>query len=123
MMRVLSGGGRIVIDEPVVDETTDRHFNELSRLREPDHWRYYCAEEYEELFRDCGLRVTGSRHVRRSVNLDYWIEAAQTPPRNAELVRQRVRSLPVPVQAAMDVAFADRRVSFSYEVLVARLER
>ena len=107
----------------VVDETTDRHFNELARLREPEHWRYYRAEEYDELFRECGLRVTESRLVRRSVDLDYWIEAAQTPPRNAELVRERVRSLPVPVQAAMDVAFADRRVSFSYDVLVARLER
>jgi hypothetical protein len=31
--------------------------------------------------------------------------------------------VPVPVQAAMDVAFADRRVSFSYGVQVVRLER
>jgi SAM-dependent methyltransferase len=123
MTRVLAVGGRIVVDEPIVDEATDRHFNELARLHEPSHWRYYRAEEYEELFRACGLRVTESRQVRRSVDLDYWIEAAQTPPRNAELVRERVRSLPVPVQAAMDVAFADRHVSFSYDVLVARLER
>ena len=123
MMRVLAAGGRIVVDEPMVDEVTDRHFNELARLREPGHWRYYRAGEYEDLFRECGLRVTESRHVRRSIDLDYWIEAAQTPSRNAELLRERVGSLPVPVQAAMDVTFADRRVSFSYEVLLARLER
>ena len=123
MARVLSGGGRIVVDEPLVDESTDRHFNELARLREPAHWRHYRVEEYEELFRECGLRVTEIRQVRRSVDLDYWIEAAQTPVRNAEMIRERVRSLPVPVQAAMDVTFADRRVSFSYGVLVARLER
>jgi SAM-dependent methyltransferase len=123
MARVLAGGGRIVVDEPIVDESTDRHFNELARLREPAHWRYYSAAEYEELFKECGLRVAESRQVRRSVDLDYWIEAAQTPPRNAEMIRERVRSLPVPVQAAMDVAFADRRVSFSYGVQVVRLER
>ncbi len=123
MTRVLAAGGRIVLEEPIVDETTDRHFNELARLREPAHWRYYRAEEYEELFRGCGLRVTEDRRVRRTVDLDYWIEVAQTPPRNAELVRERVRLLPVPVQAAMDVVFADRRVSFSYDVLVVRLER
>jgi SAM-dependent methyltransferase len=123
MTRVLAAGGRIVIDEPMVDGVTDRHFNELARLREPGHWRYYGADEYEDLFRECGLRVAARRQVRYSVDLDYWIEAAQTLPRNAELLRERVRSLPVPVQAAMDVTFADRRVSFSYDVLVARLER
>jgi SAM-dependent methyltransferase len=123
MTRVLAVGGRIVVDEPIVDESTDRHFNELSRLREPEHWRYYRAEECEALFRECGLRVTESRQVRRSVDQDYWIGAAQTPPRNADIIRERIRSLPVPVQAAMDVVFADRRVSFSYSVLVARLER
>ena len=69
------------------------------------------------------MRVTESRQVRRSVDQDYWIGAAQTPPRNADIIRERIRSLPVPVQAAMDVVFADRRVSFSYSVLVARLER
>jgi SAM-dependent methyltransferase len=121
--RVLAAGGRIVVSEVVVDEVIDRHFNELARLREPQHWRYHLAGEYDELFRDCGLRVVERRQVRRTVDLDFWIEAAQVSPRNAALVRSRVRALPVPVQVAMDVAFADKHVSFSYDVLVARLER
>jgi hypothetical protein len=60
--------------------------------------------------------------VRSSVDLDYWIEAAQTPARHGELIRARVRALPVPAQAAMDVAFADRHIAFSLDLLVARLE-
>lgn len=123
MARVLAPGGRLVLDEVVVDEVTDRHVNELVRLREPQHWRHYRQSEYEELFASAGLRVAASRRVRRSVDLDYWIEAAQTPPRHAELIRRRARMLPVEVQAALDVAYADRRVSFSFDVLVARLER
>lgn len=80
MTRVLAAGGRIVLEEPTVDKTTDRHFNELARLREPGHWRHHRADEYEELFRKCDLRVTEGRRVRRTVDLDYWIEVAQTPP-------------------------------------------
>jgi SAM-dependent methyltransferase len=123
MARVLAPGGRLVLDEVLVDEITDRHLNELARLRESTHWRHYRQEEYEELFAAAGLRTTAERRVRRGVDLDYWIEAAQTPARNAEIIRRRAQTLPVDVQTALDVAYADRRVSLSFDVLVARLER
>jgi SAM-dependent methyltransferase len=122
MRRVLLAGGRIVVYDAVVDETTDRYFNELARLREPTHWRHYRLEEYAAMFREAGLRETGRVQVRRSVDLDAWAETGLAPAGDLELISERLRSYPVPVQLAMDVAYADRRAAFSYDVLAVRLE-
>jgi hypothetical protein len=61
--------------------------------------------------------------VRRTIDLDYWLQAAAVPAAKAGLIRGRFRELPVDVQARMDVAFADRLVSFSYDFIGLRLER
>ena len=45
------------------------------------------------------------------------------PAAKAGLIRGRFKELPVDVQARMDVAFADRLVAFSYDVVGLRLER
>ena len=74
--RVLSPGGRMVVFETQVSEVVDRPLNELARLREPAHRRYYRLDEYRELFEKAGLRVDEEREDRRTVDLDYWLEAA-----------------------------------------------
>lgn len=123
MQRVLSAGGRIVILDAVVDEVTDRAFNEVARLREPAHRRHQRADELKAVVARAGLAVRRRGALRRTVDLDYWLQAAAVPPAKAELIRGRFKALPVDVQAGMDVAFADRLVSFSYDVVGLRLER
>jgi ubiquinone/menaquinone biosynthesis C-methylase UbiE len=122
MLRVTSGAGRIVLIEPVVDGVTDRAFNDLARLRQPAHRRHYLPEEIEQLATQAGLHVAGRGSLRRTVDLDYWLQAAAVPAPKADLIRGRFKALPVEVQARMDVAFADRLVSFSYDVAGLRLE-
>lgn len=123
MQRVLSSDGRVVLLEPVVDEATDEDFNELARLREPAHRRYYRGDELAAIVADAGLAVKRHDQLRRTIDLDYWLQAAAVPLPKANLVRGRFKSLPVDVQASMDVAFSDRSVSFSYDVAGLRLER
>lgn len=123
LLRVTSGGGRIVIVDPVVDEVTDKAFNDLARLREPAHRRHYRPEELDGLVAPAGLRIKERRQLRRTIDLDYWLQAAAVPAAKAELIRGRLKGFPVEVQAAMDLAFADRLVSFSYDVCGVRLER
>jgi SAM-dependent methyltransferase len=123
LLRVISGGGRIVVVDPVVDEVTDKAYNDLARLREPAHRRHYRPDEIEQLAAAVGLRVARRGDVRRTTELDYWLQAAAAPPPKAALVRDRFTRLPVDVQARMDVTFSDRMVSFSYDVLGVRLER
>ena len=70
-----------------------------------------------------GLTVRQRGSLRRTIDLDYWLQAAAVPPPKADLIRGRFKVLPVEVQARMDVAFSDRIVSFSYDVAGLRLER
>jgi SAM-dependent methyltransferase len=123
LLRVTSGGGRLVVLDPVVDEITDKAFNDLARLRQPAHRRHYQADELVALVGKAGLRVQRSGVARLTVNLDYWLQIAAVPVAKAALIRDRFNELPVSVQAKMDVAFSDRLVSFSYDVLGLRLER
>jgi SAM-dependent methyltransferase len=123
LLRVTSAGGRVVLVEPVVDEMSDKPFNDLARLREPAHRRYYREDELREVAGGAGLRVRRDGRLRRTLDLDYWLQAAAVPAAKAELIRDRFRELPVAVQGQMDVAFSDRSVAFSYDVAGLRLER
>jgi SAM-dependent methyltransferase len=123
MLRVTSGGGGIVIVDPVVDDVTDKAFNDLARLREPAHRRHYRPSEIEQIAAGSGLRVARRGEARRTSDLDYWRQAAAVPAAMAGLIRGRFQELPVAVQARMDIAFSDRSVSFSYDVAGLRLER
>ena len=123
LQRVLSAGGRVVLLDPIVDEETDKAFNDIARLREPAHRRHYRAEELAAIVERAGFRVRRQESLRRTIDLDYWLQAAAVPPPKADLIRGRFKILPVEVQARMDVAFSDRVVSFSYDVAGLRLER
>jgi SAM-dependent methyltransferase len=123
MLRVTSAGGRVVIVDPVVDDVTDKWFNDLARLREPAHRRHYRPEQIDDIAAGAGLRVTRRGSARRTIDLDYWLQAAAVPAAKAALIRGRLQELPVDVQMRMDIAFSDRSVSFSYDVVGLRLER
>lgn len=122
MARVTSAGGRVVVLDQVVDEATDVAFNELARLREPAHRRYWGADELAALAVVAGLTVAERRVERRTVDLDYWLQAASVPAEKAELLRSRFAELPAEVQGRLDMAYADDLVSFSFDVLGLRLE-
>ena len=123
LLRVTSSGGRLVLVDPVVDDVTDKAFNDIARLREPAHRRHYLEEQIDDLVAKAGLQVTKRGRLRRTIDLDYWLQAAAVPAAKAGLIRGRFQQLPVDVQARMDIAFADRLVAFSYDIVGLRLER
>jgi len=123
LLRVTSSGGRLVIVDPVVDPVTDKAFNDLARLREPAHRRHYRADELDKIVEQAGLRVARRGGVRRTIDLDYWLQAAAVPAAKAGLIRGRIKQLSVEEQAGMDIALSDRSVSFSYDIVGLRLER
>lgn len=122
LRRVTSSRGRLVLVDAVSDEAVDKALNDLARLRQPAHRRHYGRAELEDLAGGAGWKVAERREVRRTLDLDYWLQAAGVPAVKADLIRGRFKALPVEVQTAMDVAFADRLVSFSYDVAGLRLE-
>jgi ubiquinone/menaquinone biosynthesis C-methylase UbiE len=123
LQRVLAPQGRVVLLDVVVDDATDKPLNELARLREPAHRRHYRRAELEDIVARAGFAVRESGDLRRTIDLDYWLQAAAVPPPKAELIRGRIKALPVDVQIGMDVAFTDKAISFSYDIIGLRLER
>ena len=123
MLRVTSSGGRLVIVDPVVDPVIDKAFNDLARLREPAHRRHYRVDELDQIVAQAGLRVVHRGDVRRTMDLDYWLQAAAVPAAKAALIRGRIKQFSVEVQTGMDIALSDRSTSFSYDIAGLRLER
>jgi SAM-dependent methyltransferase len=123
LQRVLAPQGRVVVMDPVVDDATDKALNGLARLREPAHRRHYRRDELEDIVARAGFAVKESGDLRRTIDLDYWLQAAAVPPPKAELIRGRIKAFPVDVQISMDVAFTDKAISFSYDIVGLRLER
>lgn len=123
LRRVLSPGGRLVLVEPVVDDVLDEPFNRLARLRQAAHRRYFRPDDLDELVERAGLRIRREASARRTVDLDYWVQVAGVPAARSALISERFKALPVDVQMALDVAFSDGAVSFSYDVRGLRLEQ
>ena len=123
MARVMSPGGRIVLVDTVVDEVTDTPLNDLARLREPSHRRLYRTEELLRFAARAGLGVAEQQVERRTVDLEYWLQAASVPTEKGDMIRHRFLALSPAVQERLDMAFADNLVSFSYDAAALRLER
>lgn len=123
IQRVTRPGGRVVIAEPVVDEVTAEAFNELARLREPAHRQYLHCDELTTMAEASGLRLLRQERARHSVDLGFWVQTASTTGSRAALVQERFLALPVEVQVALDVAFSDGAISFSYDVCGLLLAR
>lgn len=122
MVRVVAPGGRLIVSDIVVDEQLDRYINELARLSDHAHRRHCTHDEFLDQFVQAGLRVSDERQARRTVDLDFWLEAAAVDADRAELIHTRLQEFPLKIQTAIDLAVADRLVSFSYDVAAFRLE-
>lgn len=123
MSRVLAPEGRIVIYDTVVTADDDRYLNELSKLADTTHRRHCRHDEFLPQFAQAGLAVVAERGDRRTVDLGYWLEAMAVDAGRVELIRMRLQELPIKVQTAIDLAVADRLVSFSYDVACFKLQR
>ena len=112
-----------MLDDLLVNPDVHRALNELARLSDPAHRRFATHEEFLEQFAKAGLAVVEERQLHRTVNLEYWLEAAAVDPSRAGLIRTRLQELPLKAQTALDLAVADDLVSFSYDDVGFRLER
>jgi SAM-dependent methyltransferase len=74
----------IVVDNLFMDERAE----EADRVRDPSHVRNYTEQEWRELFSSAGLRVKDVRRMKKTIQVDPWLERAATPAVDAARVRE-----------------------------------
>jgi len=81
---------RVVRDRVVVQDNLfqSEQVEEAERLHDPTHVRCYTEEEWRAFFDGAGLRVGELEIMRRRLPLEPWLERAETPPEDAERVRE-----------------------------------
>jgi len=69
--------GRVVVcDNTFVNEASE----EAERVRDPSHVRTYAHAEWESFFELAGLEIAESALLERPLEIEPWLERAQTPP-------------------------------------------
>ncbi|MDX6435226.1 MAG: hypothetical protein QOK34_60 [Gaiellaceae bacterium] len=77
----------VIEDNVFIDEQVE----EAERLRDPTHVRCYSEEEWKEFLTDAGLEVEQFEHFERARSLEDWLDRVETPPKDAERVRELLR--------------------------------
>jgi SAM-dependent methyltransferase len=75
----------VVIEDNIF---TDERVEEAERLRDPTHVRCYSEDEWKEMLSDVGLEVELVAHFERHPVVDDWLARVETPPADAERVRE-----------------------------------
>jgi ubiquinone/menaquinone biosynthesis C-methylase UbiE len=78
----------VIEDNVFVDEQVE----EAERLRDPTHVRCYTEEEWKEFLTDAGLEVEQLERFERARSLEDWLDRVETPPKDAERVRELLRA-------------------------------
>jgi SAM-dependent methyltransferase len=77
MVRVLRPGGRLVINDIMVDEGCDEALqNSIERLRDPSHTKTLSLAEFRKLFHDAGLRIITEEFLNFWHDFDTWMRNA-----------------------------------------------
>ena len=83
-MARVARGAIVVCDNTFVSEASE----EADRLRDPTHVRNYGVEEWRVLFEQAGLEVADERLLQRPLEIEPWLERAETPAADRERVKE-----------------------------------
>jgi SAM-dependent methyltransferase len=74
----------VIEDNVFVDEQVEA----AERIRDPTHVRCYSEDEWKEMLTEAGLEVEQVMHFERRPNVDDWLARVETPPDDAQRVRE-----------------------------------
>jgi SAM-dependent methyltransferase len=73
----------VICDNTFVSESSE----EADRVRDPSHVRNYGVAEWHSFFELAGLEVAGEELMQRPLEIQPWLDRAQTPPEDQPRVR------------------------------------
>ena len=74
----------VICDNTFVSESSE----EADRLRDPSHVRNYGIAEWHSFFELAGLEVAAEELMQRPLEIQPWLDRAQTPPTDRPRVRE-----------------------------------
>ena len=74
----------VICDNTFVSESSE----EADRLRDPSHVRNYSGPEWHSFFELAGLDVAAEEFMQRPLEIQPWLDRAQTPPQDQPRVRE-----------------------------------
>ena len=74
----------VICDNTFVSESSE----EADRLRDPSHVRNYSGPEWHSFFELAGLEVAAEELMQRPLEIQPWLDRAQTPPADQPRVRE-----------------------------------
>jgi SAM-dependent methyltransferase len=74
----------VICDNTFVSESSE----EADRLRDPSHVRNYGVAEWHSFFELAGLQVAAEEFMQRPLEIQPWLDRAQTPPQDQPRVRE-----------------------------------
>ena len=92
MARVLAPGGRIVLEDFIADDdpARARRWEEIERIRDPEHGRLITAGEPRVPLLGAGLDLDAEEMWLRLFEVDPWLEVAGCGGSAAEHVRELI---------------------------------
>jgi ubiquinone/menaquinone biosynthesis C-methylase UbiE len=130
MARVAKSGARIIIVDSTApeDDSLDREWNDLERLRDPSHVRNYRPSEWREFVSSAGLRVTFEESgfaTEQGGPMDFaaWVRRINASPAAATELRRRFCEASPALAAALRIQVIDGALFFCVpQITIAALK-
>lgn len=121
--RVLAPGGRLVLQDVVASGSPalDLKLWELERRRDPAFTLFYDEAQIDTMLESAPrLHVVAREHVAVTLDFDYWANVIDRS--GLDELKRVFFSLPPADQDRLDLALADGRISFAYQVVTLLLQ-
>lgn len=119
MARVARPGARVIIIDSTTpeDDSLDRHWNHLEKLRDPSHVRDYRPSEWRQFVAEAGLKpffqeVGAASERGGPMDFAAWIGRINTPPEPAAEVERLFRSASSELAQALHIEIIDGKLFF-----------
>jgi ubiquinone/menaquinone biosynthesis C-methylase UbiE len=60
MRRLLKSGGKLYLLDPLADSWITKFWDMLAKLKEPEHVKFYSTKEFQQLFKQAGLKYSSA---------------------------------------------------------------
>jgi ubiquinone/menaquinone biosynthesis C-methylase UbiE len=119
--RVLRPGGHLLLIDGTVpddDPASEAWLHVVEKLRDPSHGRFLSRAAWEQLAVSAGLVIRHSAlHRKKQPDLDWYFEAAATPPANRREVLVHVRNASPSVREALSLKEENGKITWWWPML------